>query len=244
MPFLDPTEEAISKVPLPRNWIRDPRLIAVWISSVVPCVRTGVKQSISVWNVINRYLRSSGVSDSDIARAIDLSGEQFEKPLKAQTPDFTPLTNFLNGPGGKGIPSHLPTSYQADFPDDSDALLNQAAAINSKYLAARAAHNIHGMEIAAQMLVDMLKLVAQWKKTRSDAEAEAQKIQAAILINASAARNAIRMTGSRDGPAPGPNGARVRQTGPNTFVYEIDEDALKFDELQGESESDAEREAD
>src|SRR5215468_9265415 len=65
MPLLDPTEDAIWRRPLPKAYIKSPNAIAKWIDDTVPCAV--MPQSKEVTLAVLRHLRSSGVSEANIA---------------------------------------------------------------------------------------------------------------------------------------------------------------------------------
>ena len=233
MPLPDPTADAIRRNPLPKAWVRDPRAMGVWINSVVPCVKAGVVQDDSVWKSVSDHLRAAGVSDADMGKAVTLSGQKFS---------FNVVTLSLRVPasGPRGV-QPAPPSMGVAPQIDLAYLRQQSAYLDSRYIAAKAAANTHDMEAIAQMLIDLLRLAGDWKRTREAANEKAQNIQAEILRNARNVGGVVRVVGPRQ-MSPGPNGTTVRQVGENTYEYEIDPDALRLDEAEARGEEDADAE--
>jgi hypothetical protein len=234
MSFLDPTEEAIDRNPLPRAWVRDPRLVAIWINGVVPCLKAGVAQSGAVWKQVNQQLRSSGVSDTDVREAVRLSGQTFE--------NLGPLLSIRVPDAGFRSDRPAPQTMGVAPTIDADYLLHQTRLLETRYISAKASGNAHDMEALARMLVDLLRLAGDWKRRRDQSDEKTANIQAEILLNARNLGAVVRPVGPRDPSPPGPDGKRVRWVGPHTFEYEVDPEALGAEEVEakGEGDSDAE----
>ena len=64
MSLFDPTQDAIARNPLPRNWRAEPRLIGAWITIVAPCVVQGIVQDAVVWKDLSEEFRRVGRAGS------------------------------------------------------------------------------------------------------------------------------------------------------------------------------------
>jgi hypothetical protein len=230
MSTLDPTEAAIQQHPLPRSWVRAPKLVAAWINAVVPCLKGDLRQSTKVWSQVSGHLARAGVSPTDTTEAVRLSGEKFDFGLVPNLMINLKPPTINSGPSMSEAPP-------------MGSLVEQARLINSHFLAAQSSGNAHDMEALAKMLIDILRLVGDWKAKRDGADKKTRDIQAEILRNSRAVGAVIRLRGPKDAPPPGPDGRRVRQIGPNAYEFVIDEDALREAATEGEAD-DAEPAAD
>jgi hypothetical protein len=118
----------------------------------------------------------------------------------------------------------------ANEPMTLEDVKRQAAYIDSRYEAARAAGNTADMEALAKILWELLKA---WLKTRRGKD-ELDQVREEILRSARNIAPIIRRV-ERQGPAPGPAGRTPRRVGLHEYVLEDAEDAK-----EGEAERDAE----
>lgn len=229
MPLPNPTADAISRFPFPKAFSLRPDAVAKWIDTVAPCVTK--PQSREVTDTVIKHLRDSKVPDSVIAEAISKSTYKFtvspaDQYAFAYALGIKELAQTLTRP----VKPPSAPSMSARQPMTLDDVKRQAAYIDSRYEAARAAGNTADMVALANMLWQLLKAYLQMRQDKDKLD----QVREEILGSARNIAPIIRRV-EREGPAPGPDGRTPRRVGLHEYILEDAEDAK-----EGEAERDAE----
>lgn len=211
------TELSIVQNPLPHEYVKVPRAIAMWVDGAVPCTVNN-RQTLALTKQITGYLRSRGVSDKDINAALLLSTYQFDGVMQPLEPP--PRNLDMPAPARLGTPNTI-------------SPVKLAERLDGEYQYARINHNAGKMKVIAGMLIDLLNAKAQLAKKQSEYEEVGREILRA-------APNIARVVGGGPGGrgmAPGPDGRTPRPLGGNVYVLEVD--AVESEAVEGEGEAEA-----